>query len=65
MSNGNMSGYVSEIKQSLAKLDIAGPYLLPGKNEKVRDVVKTILMDLGIICEYRKQRHYCFNGECH
>lgn len=42
--------YVSEIKQSLAKLDIAGPSS-PRKERKVRDVVKTILMDLGIIGE--------------
>ncbi|WP_246358643.1 response regulator [Paenibacillus phytorum] len=42
--------YVSEIKQSLAKLDIAGP-TSPRKERKVRDVVKTILMDLGIIGE--------------
>ncbi len=42
--------YVSEIKQSLAKLDIAGPSS-SRKERKVRDVVKTILMDLGIIGE--------------
>ncbi|WP_261303342.1 response regulator [Paenibacillus andongensis] len=42
--------YVSEIKQSLAKLDIAGP-TSPRKERKVRDVVKAILMDLGIIGE--------------
>ncbi|KRF10692.1 response regulator [Paenibacillus sp. Soil787] len=42
--------YVSEIKQSLAKLDIAEP-TSPRKERKVRDVVKTILMDLGIIGE--------------
>lgn len=42
--------YVSEIKQSLAKLDIAGPSS-PRIERKVRDVVKTILMDLGIIGE--------------
>ncbi|MDF2647087.1 MAG: histidine kinase [Paenibacillus sp.] len=42
--------YVSEIKQSLAKLDIAGPSS-PRKERKVRDVVKVILMDLGIIGE--------------
>ncbi|MGO4269771.1 response regulator [Paenibacillus sp. TAF58] len=42
--------YVSEIKHSLAKLDIAGP-TSPRKERKVRDVVKTILMDLGIIGE--------------
>ncbi|MDQ0918418.1 response regulator [Paenibacillus sp. V4I5] len=42
--------YVSEIKQSLAKLDIAGPSS-PRIERKVRDVVKAILMDLGIIGE--------------
>ena len=41
--------YVSEIKQSLAKLDIVEPS--SRKERKVRDVVKTILMDLGIIGE--------------
>jgi two-component system response regulator YcbB len=42
--------YVSEIKQSLAKLDIAGPTSVR-RERKVRDVVKNILMDLGIIGE--------------
>lgn len=42
--------YVSEIKQSLARLDIVEPSTVR-KERKVRDVVKTILMDLGIIGE--------------
>lgn len=42
--------YVSEIKQSLAKLDI-GELSTARKERKVRDVVKTILMDLGIVGE--------------
>ena len=42
--------YVSEIKQSLAKLNIVESSSVR-KERKVRDVVKTILMDLGIIGE--------------
>ncbi|MEC0232256.1 response regulator [Paenibacillus alba] len=42
--------YVSEIKQSLAKLDI-GEFSAVRKERKVRDVVKTILVDLGIVGE--------------
>ena len=42
--------YVSEIKQSLAKLNIVGSSSVR-KERKVRDVVKPILMDLGIIGE--------------
>ncbi|OPH46778.1 histidine kinase [Paenibacillus ferrarius] len=42
--------YVAEIKQSLAKLDIV-ERLSVRKERTVSDVVKTILMDLGIIGE--------------
>lgn len=42
--------YVSEIKQSLAKLNIVESSSVR-KERKVRDVVKPILMDLGIIGE--------------
>lgn len=46
--------YVAEVKQSLAKLNIAQP-LSVRKERKVRDVVKPILMDLGIIGESGSQ----------